>query len=275
MAGKNQNIAKYPKSSFYWGMKILERKKRDAMFTIYAFCKEIDNIGDKAIEQKRKKMQLKSWRKEINKIYKDKTKLKLGKSLKNYIEQYKLKKEFFIEIIKGVEMDINNQMIAPTKNIFNLYCYRVAGAVGLLCLNIFGENNKNSRSFGVVLANAFQITNILRDIKEDSLMGRLYIPKEILQKAGIKENDIKQIIKNKKFPIACKLLAQVAESNFKIAEKKLKQCNENKLKSAILMMQTYKLLLKKLKKEGWKNIGRKVYLTKLEKITLFLKVSFS
>ena len=92
MAGKNQNIAKYPKSSFYWGMKILERKKRDAMFTIYAFCKEIDNIGDKAIEQKRKKMQLKSWRKEINKIYKDKTKLKLGKSLKNYIEQYKLKK---------------------------------------------------------------------------------------------------------------------------------------------------------------------------------------
>ena len=95
-------------------------------------------------------------------------------------------------------MDINNQMIAPTKNIFNLYCYRVAGAVGLLCLNIFGENNKNSRSFGVVLASAFQITNILRDIKEDSLMGRLYIPKEILQKAGIKENDIKQIIKKKK-----------------------------------------------------------------------------
>ena len=68
-------------------------------------------------------------------------------------------------------MDINNKMIAPKQKIFNLYCYRVAGAVGLLCLNIFGENNKNSRSFGIALANAFQITNILRDIKEDSLIG--------------------------------------------------------------------------------------------------------
>ena len=172
-------------------------------------------------------------------------------------------------------MDINNKMIAPKQKTLNLYCYRVAGVVGLLCLSIFGENNKNSKIFGIALANALQITNILRDIKEDSLMGRLYIPKEILQKAGIEENDIKQIIKNKKFPIACKLLTQVAELNFKIAEKKLKQCNESKLKSAILMMQTYKLLLKKLKKEGWKNIGRKVRLTKLEKITLFLKVSFS
>ena len=172
-------------------------------------------------------------------------------------------------------MDINNKMIVPKQKIFNLYCYRVAGAVGLLCLKIFGENNKNSRSFGMALANAFQITNILRDIKEDSLMGRLYIPKEMLEKAGIKENNIDQIIKNKKFPFACKILARLADLNFKIAETKLKYCSENKLKSAILMMHTYKLLLKKLKKKGWKNIEEKIHLRILEKIALFLRVYFS
>ncbi len=256
-------------------MKILGREKRNAMFTIYAFCKEIDNIGDKFIEKKKKKKELERWKKEINQIYKNKTNNKLSKSLKNYIQKYKLKKKNFLEIIKGIEMDINNKMIAPKQKIFNLYCYRVAGAVGLLCLNIFGENNKNSRSFGIALANAFQITNILRDIKEDSLIGRLYIPKEILKKTGIKENNIDQIIKNKKFFLACKKLAKLADLNFKIAETKLKYCSKKKLKSAILMMYTYKSLLKKLKKSGWKSIEEKIHLTKLEKITLFLKVSFT
>ena len=115
-----------------------------------------------------------------------------GNTLMHHIEQknkakYRFEKVFKTKVYKN--------------KIFNLYCYRVAGTVGLLCLNIFGENNKNSRSFGIALANAFQITNILRDIKEDSLIGRLYIPKEILKKTGIKENNIDQIIKNKKFLI--------------------------------------------------------------------------
>ena len=127
----------------------------------------------------------------------------------------------------------------------------------------------------IKLLSSYKKINKCRICNSSDLYEYLNLGNQPLANSFIKENDIKQIIKNKKFPIACKLLAQVAESNFKIAEKKLKQCNENKLKSAILMMQTYKLLLKKLKKEEWKNIGRKVHLTKLEKITLFLKVSFS
>jgi len=269
-----KNITKYPKSSFYWGMKILDREKRNDMFVIYAFCKEIDNIGDSHGQIRKKRQELKDWKKEIDEIYKNKTKKKLGKLLNNCIKKYKLKKNLFLEIIKGIEMDINNKMIAPKQKILNIYCYRVAGAVGLLCLNIYRENNKSSRSFGIALANALQITNILRDIKEDSLMGRLYMPKEILKKVGIKEKNINDIIKNKKFPNACKELAKLADTNFQVAEKKLKNCSKTKLKSAILMMNTYKLLLKKLKNNAWKNIEEKIHLTKLEKITLFLKVFY-
>ena len=255
-------------------MKILDREKRNDMFVIYAFCKEIDNIGDSHGQIRKKRQELKDWKKEIDEIYKNKTKKKLGKLLNNCIKKYKLKKNLFLEIIKGIEMDINNKMIAPKQKILNIYCYRVAGAVGLLCLNIYRENNKSSRSFGIALANALQITNILRDIKEDSLMGRLYMPKEILKKVGIKEKNINDIIKNKKFPNACKELAKLADTNFQVAEKKLKNCSKTKLKSAILMMNTYKLLLKKLKNNAWKNIEEKIHLTKLEKITLFLKVFY-
>ncbi len=253
-------------------MKILNHEKRSAMFTIYAFCKEIDNIGDSFIEKKEKKKKLNNWKKEIKQIFKKKTNNNLIKSLEKYIKKYKLKKNLLLEIIKGVEMDINNRMIVPKKKIFDLYCYRVAGVVGLLCLCIYQENNKNSRSFALKLAKAFQITNILRDIKEDASMGRLYMPKEILTNLGIKEKSINQIINNQKFYIACRKLSNLAELNFKMAEKELKLCSKNKLKSAILMMLTYKLLLKKLKKRDWESIEKKIKLSIIEKITLFLKV---
>ena len=168
-------------------------------------------------------------------------------------------------------MDINDIMICPSKKIFNLYCYRVAGAVGLISLKIFGYYNKKSKSFGLYLANALQITNILRDIKEDKSMGRMYIPRDILYKNGIKTNKIILILKNKKFPDACKNLSKFADLNFNNADKVLKSCSKKKLKSAILMMDTYKLLLKKLKKENWQNLDKKITLTSVEKFFLFIK----
>ena len=168
-------------------------------------------------------------------------------------------------------MDINNIMICPNKKIFNLYCYRVAGAVGLISLKIFGDYNKKTKSFGLYLAKALQITNILRDIKQDKNMGRMYIPKEILNSVGIKTNKIAFILKNKKFPEACEKLAEIADLNFHHADEQLKFCSKKRLKSAILMMDTYKLLLKKLKKKGWVNLDEKVNLTNLEKFFLFIK----
>ena len=162
-------------------------------------------------------------------------------------------------------------MICPSKKIFNLYCYRVAGAVGLISLKIFGDYNKKTRSFGLYLANALQITNILRDVKQDKAMGRMYIPKEILNKFKIKNKNINLIFNNKNFPNACKELSKYADKNFVLAEKKLKICSKENLKSAVLMMNTYKLLLKKIKKNGWKNLDEKVSLNNFEKIFLFIK----
>jgi len=252
-------------------MKILEKEKKNAMFAIYAFCKKTDSIADSFELKSIKKKKIKELRIEIEEIYNNKLNNNFRKTLKYYIDKYKLNKKYFLDIIKGVEMDINDIMICPSKKIFNLYCYRVAGAVGLISLKIFGYYNKKSKSFGLYLANALQITNILRDLKEDKSMGRMYIPRYILDKNGIKTNKIILILKNKKFPDACKNLSKFADLNFNNADKVLKSCSKKKLKSAILMMDTYKLLLKKLKKENWQNLDKKITLTSVEKFFLFIK----
>ena len=271
MSNNNQNIIKYPKSSFYWGMRILDQEKRNAMFAIYAFCKKADTIADSQEIKKKKISKIRKLRKEIHEVFKNNLNNNFNKTLKYYIDIHKLKKKYFLDIIKGVEMDIDNIMICPNKKIFNLYCYRVAGAVGLISLKIFGNYNKKTKSFGLYLAKALQITNILRDIKQDKNMGRMYIPKEILHKVGIKSKKVIFILKNKNFPEACKNLAKIADLNFNLADKQLKFCSKKKLTSAIIMMDTYKLLLKKLKKKGWRNLEDKVTLTKFEKIFLFIK----
>tara|TARA_B100001123_G_C15306376_1_gene1022843 strand:+ start:1321 stop:2094 length:774 start_codon:yes stop_codon:yes gene_type:complete len=252
-------------------MRILKKEQRYAMFTIYSFCKKADSIADNKDLNKNKIKKINQLKKEINNIFKNNLNSNFGKTLKFYIDKYKINKKYFFDIISGVEMDIQNKMICPKKNIFNLYCYRVAGAVGLISLKIFKEYNVKSKSFGLHLAKALQITNILRDIKEDMSYGRMYIPKDILNNVGIKDKKINLIVKNKKFPKACEKLSELAELNFKLAEKELKFCSKKRLKSAILMMSTYKLLLKKLKKKGWNDLKDRVSLTKFEKIMIFFK----
>ena len=270
----NTNIIKYPKSSFYWGMKILNKDKREAMFVLYAFCKKADTIADNKDLKERKKKKIEKLKKEVNEIFQNKLKNNFNKILKNNIDKYKIKKKYFLDIIKGCEMDIDNKMICPNKKNFNLYCYRVAGAVGLISLKIFGENTQKSKSFGLHLAKALQITNILRDINQDKKMGRMYIPKEMLNNVGIKSNNINFIIKNKNFPKACIRLSKQAEIAFDKANKDLLFCSKKNLKAAIVMMNTYELLLKKLKKKGWEDIKQRVSLTKFEKFLLFVKGIF-
>ena len=117
LLNNNQNIIKYPKSSFYWGMKILGKQKRNAMFSLYAFCKEADSIADSGEAKKKKLIKIKKLRKKIEEIYKNRFQSNFDKILKHNIDSFKLDKKYFIDIIQGVEMDINNLMVCPKKKI--------------------------------------------------------------------------------------------------------------------------------------------------------------
>ena len=205
MSNNIQNIIKYPKSSFYWGMKILDEEKKNAMFAIYAFCKKADSIADSHELKKKKIKKINELRKEINKIFNNNLNNKSSRTLEYYIDSYKLKKKYFLEIINGVEMDINNIMICPNKKIFNLYCYRVAGAVGLISLKIFGCYNKKTKYFGLYLAKALQITNRveINDVSLDEYgwnitIGKLLVTKDTKKNTIVYTlNELKMVRKGK------------------------------------------------------------------------------
>ena len=169
-----QKIVKNSGSSFFWGMKILNPPKKRAMFSIYAFCRIVDDIADDLENIKVKKNKLMAWKKKIEDIYQDKkVKSSIEKELKYSIQTFKLKKLDFLAILDGMMMDAEKNIKFPTKKELNLYCDRVAVAVGYLSIKIFGLSNKEKK-YAFYLGRAFQLTNIVRDFYEDLNRGIHY-----------------------------------------------------------------------------------------------------
>ncbi len=183
-----QKIVKNSGSSFFWGMKILNPPKKRAMFSIYAFCRIVDDIADDLENIKVKKNKLMAWKKKIEDIYQDKkVKSSIEKELKYSIQTFKLKKLDFLAILDGMMMDAEKNIKFPTKKELNLYCDRVAVAVGYLSIKIFGLSNKEKK-YAFYLGRAFQLTNIVRDFYEDLNRGRCYISSDYFAKYGIRKN---------------------------------------------------------------------------------------
>ena len=177
-------------TSFGLGMKILPKARREAMFAIYAFCREIDDIADEGGTHAEKIAGLNGWRDEIERLYAGAPTYPTARALAGPIEQFDLPKEEFILLIEGMEMDANGPVVAPSWEELFAYCRRVAGAVGLLSMRAFGApNNQTADRFALSLADALQTTNILRDVREDAEMGRLYLPRPLLEKYEIPTDD--------------------------------------------------------------------------------------
>ena len=184
-----EKVVKKSGSSFYWGMKLLPDNKKRAMFAIYSFCREVDDIADnlqspRDIKQKK----LEEWKNKINNIFKSSL---LDSSLKrelNYsIKIFKLEKKDFISIIDGMLMDVRENIQFPSSKKFKIYCERVAVAVGYLSMKIFGIESKAGNYYAYELGMAFQITNIVRDFYEDLNNKRCYIPSNKFEKHGLKK----------------------------------------------------------------------------------------
>ncbi len=174
------------KSSFSLGMKLLARPRRQAMRAVYAFCRVVDDIADGDLDPLQKRGLLQDWRAEIDRLYEGHPVSAIGHALLEPVADYHLPKVEFLMMIDGMEMDANGPIVAPSKDDLFAYNRRVAGSVGLLSMRIFGAwRGKPSQDFAIALANALQLTNILRDVEEDAEIGRLYLPAEALMDAGI------------------------------------------------------------------------------------------
>lgn len=272
------NIVKESKTSFYWAMRLLPKEKREAMYAIYAFCRQVDDIADEPAPLDQKKQALFQWRNDIEKIYNNQTPSQnVALALIPHIKAFNLPKEEFISLIDGMEMDIPDGMVAPQLNELELYCRRVAGTVGILSVCIFGDASKEATNFALILGEAVQITNILRDMDEDANLGRLYMPKEFIEKANISIDNNKSLIhfiNNKNIGIARQELAKIAQIRYTEADIMLQKLNKKNLKPAIIIKEIYYDIFKRLEKRGWDHILPRVKKSKIRILLIILKSFF-
>ena len=184
-------LTKKSGSNFYYSFLFLPRKRRAAMYTVYAFCKEVDNAVDEPPAGSNPQEELRRWRTELDAAYRGTPTFPVTMSLAEHVKQLAIPQTYFDELINGVEMDLSASRYASFQDL-SLYCYRVASVVGLICLHVFGPTSARAQDYAVSLGMAFQLTNILRDIGTDAAQGRIYLPQEDLHKFGCTEETILQ-----------------------------------------------------------------------------------
>jgi len=237
-------------SSFYTAMRIMPKAQREAMYEIYSFCRKVDDIADSPGPRDRRVEQLKLWRSDIDAIYAGSA-VTRSRSLVKAVKEFSLKREDFHAVIDGMEMDVHADIRAPDWVTLDAYCDRVASAVGRLCVRVFGMEEKPGIILAHHLGRALQLTNILRDIDEDAAIGRLYLPREALQQAGILSNDPAYVMAHPNIAQACEPVVARAREHFAEAERVMAKSARKTVRAPRIMGVAYKAVLTQLVKRGW------------------------
>lgn len=266
-----EEVVKRSGSSFTLGMRILPPERRAAMYAIYAFCREADDIADEPGAVATKLRELDAWREEIERLYQKRPSRPTTRALLGPVETYGLPKEEFIAVLDGVEMDAREMMVAPSLEDFRLYCRRVAGAVGRLSIHVFGDSGEVARELALVEGEALQITNVLRDVAEDALTGRLYLPRELLEAEGIFARIPAEVLDHPALPRVCARLAEMAHRRFAEARQLLSRCDRRRLKPAALMLEVYGRLLDRLEARGWQRLQEPVRVPRAQKLWILVR----
>jgi presqualene diphosphate synthase len=269
-----RDVATRSGSSFLWGMRLLPRPRREAMYAIYAFCREVDDIADEGGTPEQKQRDLAAWRAEIDRLYAGHPTRPTTQALLRPVSEYALPKEEFLAVIDGMEMDAREDIQAPSMDDFRLYCRRVAGAVGVLSVHAFGATEPEAHDLALAEGDALQFTNVLRDVAEDAQRGRLYLPRELLQHHGITATDPMTVLRDARLPAVCRDLAVLAEQRFVEAERLMARCARGPMRPARIMLAVYHSLLHRLRRDDWQNVTARVSLPKAEKLWLALRSCF-
>ena len=184
-----QQRTKNSHSSFYLSFLFLPLEKRQAITALYAFCREVDDVVDECSDPDTAREKINGWRDEIKQLFHGKPSHPITQALSGVINTYDLAEEHFLEIIDGMEMDLDNSRYETFQKL-SLYCYRVAAVVGLMVVEIFGYRERATRKYAHDLGMAFQLTNIIRDVGEDAARGRIYLPRDEMQDFGVIEADL-------------------------------------------------------------------------------------
>ena len=252
-------------SSFYYSFLFLPQPRRRAIMALYAFCREVDDVVDETHDASLAQTKLEWWRKETAAIYAGTPTHPVGLALKEVIKDFNLPKEQLLEIIDGMEMDLQQTRYLDFKAL-HLYCYRVASVVGLLAAEIFGYTDRQTQKYAHDLGLAFQLTNIIRDVGEDARRGRIYLPIEDLQKFNVPAKQILDAKYDDNFRALMEFQIERAEKYYEQAFAQLPAVDRKTQRPGLVMAAIYRTLLREIRADECRVLTYRTALTPLRKM---------
>jgi len=259
-------------SSFYIAMRLMPAEERDAMFAIYAFCRKVDDIADDGLGTRAERHEkLEQWRSDLRGLYAG-TVAPQVRFLAPAVARYGLRLQDFLAVLDGMDMDVAEDIVAPSLDVLDIYCDRVASAVGRLSIKVFGMEEEPGFDLAHHLGRALQLTNILRDIDEDAAMGRLYLPREYLEELDCcRQMDPLAIITRPQIDAVCRQVAKLAHQHYDQANRVLAARPKGRIKTPRLMGAVYSEILTATEAQGFAPPRRRVSLPKSRLLSLVLR----
>ena len=273
MSTSSQAAERAAGSSFYSGMRILPPAQREAMYEIYSFCRAVDDIADDPGPREGRHAALEKWRSDLVALYAGSPPPQLS-GLARAVQQFALEHGDFLAVIAGMEMDVSADIRAPDHHTLDLYCDRVACAVGRLSVRVFGMAREDGLALAHHLGRALQLTNILRDLDEDASLGRLYLPREALREVGIIASDPAEVIKNPMLGEACAPIVALAQAEFASARAIMARTPRQQVRAPRIMGEAYYLILQGLLVRGFAPPRERVRLPKARFLLIVLRHFF-
>ena len=259
-------------TSFFWAMRLLPAARRDAMYAVYAFCREVDDIADDAgIAEAERLARLADWRDDVERLYAGAPRSLTCRALRPAVAAYGIPKAELLALIDGMEMDARDRIHGLTMAELELYCRRVAGAVGMMSVHVFGDGGEVARRLAVAEGEALQLTNILRDLKEDAGRDRLYLPTELLDEHGIAAREPAEVLRHPALGGVCDALAARARERYGEAAAALGRLDRRLFRPAAVMLHVYRALFDRVVARGWRRLDEPVAVAKPVKLWLALR----
>jgi phytoene synthase len=262
-------VTRQSRSNFFYAFLCLPRPQREAIYAVYAFCRIVDDAVDLGHDRDAQRTALAAWRDEIARVYDGAPEHPAGRELQVAVRRFPIPRSSLEDIIAGVEMDLDHAGYETFEDLYP-YCYRVASAVGLACIEIFGYRDPRARQYAVDLGVALQLTNILRDVEPDARAGRVYLPQEDLRRFGVKGEDLAAGRYTTRFVELMGWEAARARQYYDRAWAALPEADARSLFAAEIMGRTYFSLLEALEARRFQVFGGRVSLPAHTKLVIAL-----
>jgi 15-cis-phytoene synthase len=260
-----KNKAAKSGSSFYYSFLFLPELQRQAIIALYAFCRKVDDIVDETHEPEVARTTLEWWRQEIKRTFKGEASHPVGKALQTAIQNFDLHEEYFMEIIDGMAMDLDQFSYSEFKHLA-LYCHRAASVVGLLSVEIFGYQDRKTLNYAENLGMALQLTNIIRDVREDAERGRIYLPQDELQQFNVKANDLLDLKSSPELVELLKFQTARARQYYQQAMQALPDSDRYTQRTGLIMAAIYQATLDEIEQDNFQVLQHRVSLTPVRKL---------